>query len=95
MNDKKRKGARTQKDVPNSILEQLNKGLIESANLTEWLCVDHILLIKNILPIEYQEACIKSVTDLKSRSVMSMIKSIGETLCLDIKQKHDENYLKN
>lgn len=90
MKEKKRKGARTQKDVSNSILKQLNEGLIESSNLTEWLCVDHISLIKNILPTKYQKACIHNVTDLKSKSVMSMVKSIGETLCLNIKQNHDK-----
>lgn len=47
MDENKRKGAKSQKDISDLILEQLNKELIESANLTEWLCVDHISLIKN------------------------------------------------
>lgn len=89
MEDIKRKGARSQKDVSASILKQLNEGLIESANLTEWLCVDHIVLIKNILPTEYQTSCLKSIEALKSKSVMSMIKSIGEVLYKSIKQNND------
>lgn len=91
MEQNKRKGAKSQKDVSNLILEQLNKGLIESVNLTEWLCVDHISLIKNVLPIEYQEYCINRVQTLTSKSVMSMIRSIGEVLCTNCKQRNDEN----
>ncbi len=90
MEENKRKGAKSQKDVSDSILEQLNNGLIESANLTEWLCIDHISLIKNVLPTAYQEDCINSIEDLKSKSVMSMIKSIGDVLCISSKQKNDK-----
>ncbi|SBW05501.1 DNA alkylation repair enzyme [uncultured Dysgonomonas sp.] len=89
MSDTKRTGARNQKDISPLILEQLNKGLIESANLTEWLCVDHLALIRNILSKEYQAICIENIDRLKSKSVMSMVKSIGENLYENIKQTND------
>lgn len=45
----KRKGARSIKDIPGNILEQLNCGAIETANLMEWLAVDQRLLLENVL----------------------------------------------
>lgn len=44
-----RKGARKKNLIPKSILIQLNKGEIESANLVEWLSVDQEILLKNVL----------------------------------------------
>ena len=45
----KRKGARSAKDIPETILEQLNRGRIETVNLTEWLAVDQRILLENLL----------------------------------------------
>lgn len=44
-----RKGSRTLKDVPIEIREQLNQGLLETANLMEGLSIDFAVLIKNTL----------------------------------------------
>ncbi|MCL2413846.1 MAG: HEAT repeat domain-containing protein [Bacteroidales bacterium] len=49
MAEQKRKGARTIKDIPKDVLEQLNRGEIECANLVEFLAIDRIALLKNIL----------------------------------------------
>lgn len=89
MEEVKRKGARSQKEVPAAIIEQLNAGAIESVNLTEWLCVNHIELIKHVLPTKYQQTCTDAVLVLKSMSVMNMIKCIGETLMLLCKEEGD------
>lgn len=40
MNEVKRKGARSTKDIPKAILAQLNCGEMETANFVEWLAVD-------------------------------------------------------
>lgn len=88
MENSKRKGARSQKDISPDILDQLNRGLIESANLTEWLSVDHTCLIKNVLPPEFREKCLSVVDNLQSKSTMSVIKAIGEFLYNTLKQNY-------
>ncbi len=64
----KRKGARSVKDIPTEILHQLNKGEIETANLTEWLAVDQKLLLKNLLLEHHREEYLKPVLK-KSRRI--------------------------
>lgn len=44
-----RKGARKITDIPNEVVELLQKGQLQSINLTEWLAVDHIVLLQNVL----------------------------------------------
>lgn len=56
----KRKGARKLEDIPKEILVELNRGTIESANLTEWLAIDQRALVKNILSKENQTKCLKA-----------------------------------
>ena len=41
-----RKGARKAADIPPDVLTLLEKGLIETANLTEWLAVDQLALLR-------------------------------------------------
>lgn len=45
-----RKGAKKASDIPKEILQLLNKGELESVNLTEWLAINHIKLLENVLP---------------------------------------------
>nr|WP_293936338.1 redoxin domain-containing protein [Sphingobacterium sp. UBA5996] len=44
-----RKGAKRITDIPLTILESLNRGEIETANLVEWLAIDQTLLLENVL----------------------------------------------
>ena len=68
----KRKGARSIKDIPTDILEQLNRGEIETANLTEWLAVDQRLLLENLLlqndRKEYLTPVLENVNQLKKKA---------------------------
>lgn len=94
MNTEKRKGAKSQKDVSPEILAQMNQGVIESANLTEWLCVDHKELIRYTLPTQYQQDCIAKIDLLQSKSTMSMIRAVGESLCYAAKENKDSQLFK-
>jgi hypothetical protein len=44
-----RKGARKGSDIPNDVLQLLQQGRLETVNLTEWLAVDHVVLLQNTL----------------------------------------------
>lgn len=79
-----RKGARKVADIPVEVLELLNQGKIETVNLTEWLAVDQINLIKaTFSEIGLDKAIVevtKNIGQQKKPSTMSSIKIIGETL---------------
>ena len=44
-----RKGVRKAEDIPPKTMELLNAGAIETANLTEWLAVDQLQILKTVL----------------------------------------------
>lgn len=80
-----RKGARKVQDIPKEVLDLLNKGNIETVNLTEWLAVNHIELIKaNFVDIGIPGDGIQKVLDevrkQKKPSVMNTIKVVGESI---------------
>lgn len=75
-----RKGATKLDLVTEDIKNLLNQGLIASVNLTEWLCVDHKLLIRNVLPKEYHEACIYAIDNLKQVTAMKSIPAVANVL---------------
>ncbi|WP_071146190.1 DNA alkylation repair protein [Bacteroides ihuae] len=87
----KRKGARSISQIPPSILEQLNRGEIESANLTEWLAVNHKELINNVLPEKYRIACTKSLDSLAKASIMQTIKCIAGCLLTEISKEESQD----
>lgn len=91
----KRKGARSIKDIPPDILAQLNRGEIETANLTEWLAVDQRLLLESLLlqndRKEYLIPVLENVNRLKKQTVNSINETIGIGLLnLALKNKDDE-----
>lgn len=95
----KRKGARSIKDIPPDILEQLNRGEIETANLTEWLAVDQRLLLENLLlqnnRIEYLKPILENLDQLKKQTVNTINETIGVGLLnLAVENKDDDFLLK-
>ncbi len=80
-----RKGARKAQDIPAEVLELLNQGRVETVNLTEWLAVDHLKLIKAVFPkvgIEQDQIHLisKKIESQSKPSAMHTTKLIGSTL---------------
>ena len=93
----KRKGARSTKDIPATILEQLNKGAIETANLVEWLAVDQRLLLKNLLTQnkrpDYLQPVLSEIDRLKKQTVNTINEAIGTGLFVQATQNNDKEFL--
>lgn len=80
-----RKGARKAQDIPQHVLELLNKGEIQTVNLTEWLAIDHLQLIQNVFPgLGATPANITTICDAiqtqKKPSTMNTTKLVGSLL---------------
>lgn len=92
-----RKGARSIKEIPPLILEQLNKGETATANLTEWLAVDQKLLLKNILSKynreAYLEPVLKILKNLKKQTVNTINEAIGNELLTLTSIHNDTDFL--
>ena len=80
-----RKGARKVEGIPENVLALLNIGEIETVNLTEWLAIDHLKLIRHVFPEigisdEVTKEIRKSITAQKKPSTMNTIKLVGSLL---------------
>lgn len=97
MNEIKRKGSRSAKDIPASVLNQLNKGEIETANLTEWLAVDQKVLLGNLLQQSKRTMYLKPIIDridsLKKQTVNTINEAIGTGLLELAIQENDTEIL--
>jgi 3-methyladenine DNA glycosylase AlkC len=84
MQTEKRKGAKSLKDIPVNILTQLNNGEIETVNLMEWLAIDSLQLLTNILTQigrkQYHNKIIDNVSKLKKKTINTINEAIGEGL---------------
>ena len=96
---KTRKGARTIKDIPDDVLEDLNEGLIESVNLMEWLAVDQKYLLRQTLTkhgrMQYFPQIDIALKQAKKPTITSINKIIGESLILQAIANDDEEWVLN
>lgn len=80
-----RKGARKLQDIPQEVLALLNVGEIETVNLTEWLAVEHSLLISVCFPTlgfsQKQISILLEIIKVQPKpSTMNTIKIVGSKL---------------
>lgn len=75
-----RKGAKKTSEIPSEVLQLLNQGKLESVNLTEWLAINHIELLKNVLPsIGLKDSLELVVAELEKQNVETGMKVIRMT----------------
>jgi 3-methyladenine DNA glycosylase AlkC len=98
MQTEKRKGSRSIKDIPAKILAQLNNGEIETANLMEWLAIDQLKLLANILfqidRNQYLTPIIDAVENLKKKTVNTTNETIGVGLFTAANANKDKTLFK-
>jgi len=89
-----RKGARKVSDIPEEVLMLLNQGRIESVNLTEWLAINHITLLKNVLPKvglhNKLESIVSEMLKQDAESGMKAIRLTGELLNKVIDEENEQ-----
>jgi 3-methyladenine DNA glycosylase AlkC len=96
MSHTKRKGSRSIKDIPANILQQLNNGEIETANLVEWLAINQTTLLQSILKqnkrTKYEKPIIDAIANLKKQTVVTLCEVIGNTLQAQIVANNDDAF---
>jgi len=86
-----RKGARKAQDIPAAVIKLLNAGLIETANLTEWLAADQLAILKTTLKeigkSKWYKEFETAVNSQKKISANNNVKVIGQLFGENIKNK--------
>ncbi|WP_313638014.1 DNA alkylation repair protein [Paenibacillus sp.] len=76
-----RKGARKVSDIPAEVLELLHKGQLQTVNLTEWLAVDHLVLLENVLDElgfgQESKPILHRLRDSSEKKIMKLIPAIA------------------
>lgn len=91
-----RKGARKVSEIPPDVVILLQMGVLESVNLTEWLAVDHLELLRNILlEVGLEQEAEPQLTALHAQNesrIMKIIPAIANEwlLLLDSKQSVEQ-----
>jgi len=76
-----RKGARKLDEIPDEVVILLQKGQLETVNLTEWLAVDHIVLLQNVLYElglqQESEPMIQRLNLMNEKKIMRIIPAVA------------------
>jgi 3-methyladenine DNA glycosylase AlkC len=92
-----RKGARKVSEIPAEVVELLHTGQLQTVNLTEWLAVDHLVLLKNVMDeLGFELECrsiLQRLNDLSEKKIMKIIPAIAREwqLLLDCKTEGDRS----
>ncbi|MDK8182391.1 DNA alkylation repair protein [Paenibacillus sp. UMB4589-SE434] len=77
-----RKGAQKVKDIPDEVQQLLQTGQLQTVNLTEWLAVDHTLLLRHVideLDLKHHTDVILSELELlRDKKMMKIIPAIAK-----------------
>lgn len=94
---KKRKGFRSKATIPQSVLTEINRGKMETANLVEFLAVDFYKLVEAVLTDfgkpGFIEVFHQGFDQLDKKTVNTYQKSIGESLLLIKKDDPDSKII--
>lgn len=97
MTEVKRKGSRSIKEIPTNILEQLNRGEIESANLVEFLGVDRRKLIEHLLTRHsrtgYLQSVFSRIDSLHKVTASTIYIAIADALVEQVAKNSDSELL--
>lgn len=94
MNQEKRKGSKNTASIPPSVLDQLNRGEIESANLVEWLAIDGRFLLETVLrqqnKLGYLAPTLAALDAVNKPTITSKNAAIGQSLITQATAAEDE-----
>lgn len=97
MAEVKRKGARTIKDIPKDVLELLNHGELETANLVEFIGIDAKILLETVLTQydrkKYLNPILDQIHKLKKHTFVTINETIGVGLYEQISIYNDREFL--
>lgn len=93
-----RKGARKAEDIPKQVIQLLNSGRIETCNLTEWLAVDQLKVLKTVLKTLKKEKWLAqfetAISAQKKPTANSNTRVIGENFAELTDDEKVYDYLK-
>ncbi len=88
-----RKGARKVSEIPSEVLDLLNCGEIETANLVEWLAIDLQALARHVLPqvglVEAIAPILQDVEALKKPTTPQVMLAISKGILRELQEYRD------
>lgn len=76
-----RKGAQKAVDIPEAVIQLLQKGEIQTVNLTEWLAIDHLKLLQHLICEldlhKESDVILSGLERLNPKKIMGMLPAIA------------------